>query len=116
MRKEYITKILGRSQNVVENENGSAVVVSIKTDDIDVYVTVPYDVNEVFWEAKTKDGDLLVQDSHDFYGDTEFEDIKECLLDIHDVMKAPKFRLSNKGKTIEAYGLQWYYLFGELNS
>ena len=80
------------------------------------YVTVPYDINEVFWEAKNKEGVVLVQDSHDFYGDTEYKDIKECLLDIHDVMKAPKFRISNEGKTLEAYGCQWYYLFGDLNS
>ncbi|RCU49625.1 hypothetical protein DU002_11990 [Corallincola holothuriorum] len=116
MRKEYIAKILGNNPNVIENDNGSAVVVSIKTSDIDIYVTVPYDINEVFWEAKNKEGVVLVQDSHEFYGDTEYEDIRECLLDIQDVMKAPKFRVSNEGKTLEAYGYQWYYLFGEFNS
>ncbi|MBQ4810286.1 hypothetical protein J8M20_03015 [Pseudoalteromonas luteoviolacea] len=116
MRKEYISKILGDSPNVVEIDNGSAIFVTIKTDDIDVYVTVPYDVNEVFWEAKNKDGTVLVKDSHDFYVDTEHEDIKGCLLDIHDVMKVPKFRICNGGKTIEAYGYHWYYLFGEFCS
>lgn len=114
MRKEYISKILWGHQSVVENEDATAVVVSIKTDNIDLVITVPYTKNDVVWQAMSKNGELLVQDSHNFDDETELEDFKECLFDIYDVLKAPKFRVSNNVKAIEAFSFKWYFLFGDL--
>ena len=115
MNKEEIIEILGSAENIAEHENGSSLIISILTADIDVYITVTYQVHELYYEAKDKHGNTLVNDWHDFYGDMEVEDFKESLLDIFDVIKSPEFRVANNGKAIEAYGLEWYYFFGEFS-
>ncbi len=116
MTKEEIIGILGKSESVTENKNKTALIVAINSGDINVVVTVPYEVHELFYEALDNEGNILLKDGMECYGDMEFEDYKECLLDIVDVMKAPKFRLTNNRKTLEAYGYQWYYFFGEFKS
>ena len=112
MKKEEILTILGSKDCVSENSGKTAIIVTIKSECIDVYVTIPYGIHEVYFEAKDKQNNLLVKDWFDFYGDSELDDFQETLLDVADVIENPKFRQSKNGKAIEAFGYQWYYLFG----
>ena len=116
MKKFEITQILGRQVQAEENDNGTALIVSIISDDLDVIVTLPYELHELHYEAKNKLGETLVQDSHECYGDLELDDYKECLQDIVDIAKVPKFRMTNNDMTVEAHGYKWHYFFGEFSS
>ncbi len=89
MNKSEILRILGTESNAVENENCTSLCVNIYSENIDVEVTIPYDIHELFYEAKDKQGVNLVNNQFDFYGDMEVEDFKECLLDIVDVITSP---------------------------
>ena len=110
MKKAEILSILGCYDCIREDEASTALVVKIEDTDIDVFVTIPYNIQELFYEARDKTGKLLLSDCFDCY--ETLDDYIECLMDVVDVLGSPKFRLVNDGKTLEAYGLQWYYLFG----
>tara|TARA_B100000614_G_scaffold226809_1_gene217595 strand:+ start:129 stop:491 length:363 start_codon:yes stop_codon:yes gene_type:complete len=116
MNKKDILDILGPSESITEREDGSALIVSIISEDLDIVITIPCHVHELFYEARDKNGNILVTDWHDCYGDLEIEDFKETLLDIREVMTSPKLRVASNGKAIEAFSLTWYYFFGEFNT
>lgn len=116
MEKNQIIEILNTTNGVSENINSTAIIVFIESNDIDVFITIPYEINEIFFEAKNKHGKLLVKDWMDFYGNSSLDDYRETLLDISDVIKHPKLRVINNGKTVEAFGFDWYYFFGEFNN
>lgn len=116
MDKQEILNIVGDSHAVRENSNRSAVLVFIESLDINVVVTIPYYVSEIFFEVKDKTGKTLFSDSHDFYGYSKNEDFNEALLEIADIIKTPELRLMNNGKTIQAKGYEWYYWIGEFDN
>ena len=116
MNKFEIIQILGDQISAEENENGTALSVSMISENIDVIVTLPYELYELHYKAKNKAGETLILDSHECYGDMELDDYKECLQDIIDIAKAPKFRITNNQKTVEAHGYEWRYFFGEFSS
>ncbi|MBC3832531.1 hypothetical protein H8K33_13570 [Undibacterium amnicola] len=113
MDKQEILKIIGDAVVVTQNTEDSALVILIEAVHFDVLVTVPYQVTELFFEVKDKEGNILLTDHHDFYGITEIEDFKESLLEIADIVKSPDLRVVNNGKTVQAKGYEWYYWFGE---
>lgn len=112
MTKDKILTILGESDSITENDNQTALEVRISTENMDVTVTIPYDVYEMFFEAKDKDGKPLVKDWFDFCEGPRRDDFREELLAIVDIMKSPVLRVVNGGKTVEAKCSQWYYWFG----
>jgi len=116
MNKSEITQILGGHVRAEENENGTALCVSMISENVDVIVTLPYKILELHYKAKNKIGETLVLDSHECYGDQELDDYKECLQNIIDIAKSPNFRTTNNDKTVEARGYEWYYFFGEFSS
>ena len=109
---ELIKKIIEGQPGVKRNDQDNAWQVDIPSDDINVHILIPDDVLEIFLEARDQQGELLIKDWVDFYGDDELEDYKEYLFDIHDVIHAPFFRLVNDGKTLEALAYEWHYFFG----
>lgn len=113
MNKQEILKIIAESETVTENSERSALIILIESLGFDVLVTVPYQVTELFFEVKDKDGNILFTDNHDFYGAFEFEDFRESLLEIADIIKLPDLRLINNGRTVQAKGYEWYYWFGD---
>ena len=116
MKKNEILEILGQDSNAIESENKSALCITIESDELDVFITIPYEVHELFYEAKDENGTSLVTDSIECYGESELDDYKECLQDIVDILKSPIFRVTNKGKTIETKHYKWVYFFGKYNS
>jgi len=112
MKKEEISAVLGCGEQISENINRNAFEIFISGSEIDVLVTVPYEVHEIFYQANDKQGVRLLDDWFDHYGDTEREDYKDSLLDIAQIMISPEFRLVNKGKTLEVYKAGWRYFFG----
>lgn len=113
MDKQEILNIIGESAVVTQNTEATALIILIESLHFDVLVTVPYQVNELFFEVKDKEGNILLTDNHDFYGPTEVEDFKESLFTIADIIKSPGLRVINNGKTVQARGYEWYYWFGE---
>ncbi|MBU2705301.1 hypothetical protein KCM76_04875 [Zooshikella marina] len=113
MDKQEILKILGKPESFKENAEGSALTILIQSEALNVVITVPYQVTELIFEVQSKEGKTLLSDKHDFYGASEYEDFKESLLEITDIIKSPELRLTNNGKTVEAKGYKWYYWFGE---
>lgn len=113
MNKESLFRIIGDNRGIVENDNGTALVVNIESDELKVIVTIPYDVNEIYYEAINSQGVVLIKDWSDYYGEFEEDDFQEDLMDIVDVLRKPIIRLSDDGKYVEAFGYRWYYFFGE---
>lgn len=116
MNKYELVRILGEYGKYRETPSKSALIVDIETPDLDVMITIPYEVHEIFFEARDKSGFVLLVDSQECYGENEQEDYKELLMDVEGVLKQPKFRITNSGKTVEAMGYKWYYFFGKFNS
>lgn len=112
MKKEEINKIIGTGKQVKENSNRTAYEIILFDNEVDVVITVPFDVHEIFYEAKDKEGNILLEDWRDHYGETELEDYKKSLIEIARIMKSPEFRLTNNQKTLEAKNENWFYLFG----
>ncbi len=116
MDKQEILRILGNPESFKENAERSALTIPIQAETINVVITVPYNVKELFFDMQSKEGTTLLSDSHEFYGDCEDIDFKESLLEIADIIKSPELRLTNNGKTVEAKGFQWYYWFDEFSN
>ena len=116
MKKTEILEVIGRDSNAIENESKTALCLTIESEEIDIVVTIPYEVHELYYEAKDKKGTLLVKDCFECYGELELEDYKESLQDIVDVIKSPVFRITNNGKTIETKHYEWVYFFGKYSS
>ena len=116
MKKEEIAEILGDGTQIKENQNRNAFEITLLGNEIDVLVTVPYEVHEIFYEAKDKQGNELLKGWRDHYGETELEDYKESLLEIAQLIISPEFRLTNNGKTLEAKNDNWFYFFGYYSS
>lgn len=102
MDKQQILKIIGDSAVVTQDTEDSALIILIESLYFDVLVTVPYQVTELFFEVKDKEGNILLTDNHDFYGASEVEDFKESLLEIADIIKSPNLRIVNNGRTVHA--------------
>jgi len=115
MNRVEILNILGSNVKFAEKDNQSAIDIFIESEQIDVIVTIPYSVTELFFSATDKAGKSLVVDNFECYGELQDEDFIECLMDIHDIIKSPTLRLSEAGNAIEAKGFQWYYWFGVMN-
>jgi hypothetical protein len=115
MNKKELIGILG--SQVRENESCTGLSITLNGGEIIVTVNLPYETHELQYEAKNKAGETLVIDCHECNNDNiHFDDYKECLLDIVDIAKSPKFRAKNENNTIEAFGYRWYYFFGEFIS
>jgi hypothetical protein len=116
MKKEEIAKLLGYGKLVNENFNGTAYEVLIQGRSFDLVITIPFEVHEIYYEAKDKEGNSLLKDWRDHYGETEIEDYKESLLEVVKTMNSPLFRMVNEGKTVEVKSDGWFYLFGRFGS
>ncbi len=116
MNKNEILKILGNESVAIENDNKTALNVTINSEELDIDITIPYNVYELYFEAKDKKGTTLVKDWFECYGELELEDYKECLQDIVDAIKSPLFRITNNGKTVETKHYEWVYFFGKYTS
>ena len=113
MKREDIANII--SSELI-NANGTAYEVLIPGVGLDLRITIPFDVHEIFYEAKDKEGNSLLKDWRDHYGETEIEDYKESLLEVVKAINSSQFRMVNEGKTVEVKSDGWFYFFGWLGS
>lgn len=115
MNKEEILKIIGLEDSSEVAESSSALEISITGEGVDIFVTLPHEVTDVYFEARNKEGILLVKDWHDHYGDTELDDYRSTLEKVSSAIKNPNFRVTNNGKTVQLKEDVYLYFFGEFN-
>ncbi len=81
--------------------------------DIEIILTIPVEVTELYFEARSKDNTAEVKDWHDFYGESEHQDFKDELSEFLKALARSEFRFTNRGKTLEYFNGQWSYAFGD---
>jgi hypothetical protein len=116
VKRAEIIKALGIGNLYVENKNRTALEISLSDDRVNVSITLPYEVSEIYYEANGIDGAVFVKDWHDHYGESEEEDYINTLKIISSAIKSPSFRVTNNQKTIELVGAKNTYFFGEFSS
>ena len=113
MNKQEIISVFGSDRILSENSNGTALSLSLKSEQITVKVTIPLGVHELFFEARDTEGSLLVKDWHDFYGEEELVLFKDSLQFLASIPSPPEFTITNNGGTIKVRVARWEYFFGE---
>lgn len=113
MNKEEILNRL--HDNSILNINASDTSVDVTVNkDVCVVLTIPYDVNEMFFEATDHATGNKVKDWFDYYDDEAESDFAEDLERFIDAMSNCPIRINENSKRVEYKKEDWEYFFGEI--
>lgn len=95
-------------------KNNSACLIKKGKSGIEIELTIPINVYEIFFKAKDLSTSKAIDDWRDYYGEDKEKDYIEDLESILLVLSEKDIRFSDDKKTIEYQDGDWKYFFGHM--
>ena len=84
-----------------------------RKDHLEITLTIPIGVTELFFDAKNVNTGEILKDWFDYFGETEVKDFELDVNKFLSVLASKEVRITNQDQTIEYLDDEWSYLFGK---